>query len=104
MRDVVCVSGSGGCEGTFTNVPTVTKRWKLSKQKNCRQGEKMKFTKWMAVVEMCLGGAAWLTYYLVTGDKSFGGVLISIMFGLPLAYGAFYLMNWKYEPKDIGIE
>ena len=61
----------------------------------------MKFTKRMAVVEMCLGGATWLAYYLVTGDTSFGGVLTAILFGLPLGYGAFYLMNWKYEPKDI---
>jgi len=60
----------------------------------------MKFTLRMAVVEMCIGGAAWLTYYLVTGDKSFGGVVGSILLALPIGYGAFYLMNWKYEPKE----
>jgi hypothetical protein len=65
----------------------------------------MKFTKWMALVEGCLGGATWLAYYLVTGDGSFGGALLSILFGLPLAYGAYYfmnwVMNWKNQSEDI---
>lgn len=64
----------------------------------------MKFTLRMGIVEGCIGGAVWLTYYLVTGDKSFSGVLCSILLGLPLAYGAYYLMNWKYKEKDIGMK
>ena len=48
--------------------------------------------------------ATWILYYLVTGDKSFGGVVISLLIAIPVGYGAFYLMNWKNIPEDVDID